>query len=92
MITSTFRGHEIVFDDVWRFTNTGESTVDTWESRPCGHCGRDNTSEGYDACLGTLPGVMNACCGHGEVKGAYVHFDDGSCIRGYAALAFIEEL
>jgi hypothetical protein len=23
------------------------------------------TSEGYDACLGFIPGVESACCGHG---------------------------
>ncbi len=30
---------------------------------PCPLCGKVRTREGYDACLGELPGVANACCG-----------------------------
>ena len=41
----------------------------------CGHCGLCRTSEGHDGCIGTLEGVKNACCGHGEVTKAYVQFD-----------------
>jgi len=41
----------------------------------CGHCGRDATPEGHDGCVGTLIGVMNACCGHGNPEAAYVQFD-----------------
>lgn len=33
-------------------------------------------------CLGSLAGVMNACCGHGDITEAYVQFLDGFCIRG----------
>ncbi len=32
----------------------------------CSHCHLLPTPEGHDACLGTLPGVWNACCGHGK--------------------------
>jgi hypothetical protein len=36
---------------------------------------------------------MNACCGHGEAKGAYVQFDDWSTtIRGAAALYFFDHI
>ena len=38
------------------------------DSRPCVRCGRMPTPEGHDACLGTLPGVEHACCGHGVTK------------------------
>jgi len=41
----------------------------------CNHCNLDPTKEGHDACLGTLPNVMNACCGHGDVNLAYVQFN-----------------
>jgi hypothetical protein len=34
------------------------------------------TPEGYDACLGYLPGVDAACCGHGVTRGA-IHYKDG---------------
>jgi hypothetical protein len=37
--------------------------------------------EGHDACLGTLPGVRAACCGHGKTKG-YVLFESGLMISG----------
>lgn len=33
--------------------------------RGCVECGRLPTPEGYDACLGVLPDVVSACCGHG---------------------------
>lgn len=49
----------------------------------CGHCGRGNTSEDHDGCLGILTGgVMNACCGHGTTKEAYVQFWDGLTVDG----------
>lgn len=41
----------------------------------CGHCKLARTIEGHDGCVGTLKNVMNACCGHGETKHAYVQFD-----------------
>lgn len=41
----------------------------------CGHCGLPRTKEGHDGCIGTLEGVKNACCGHGEEAVAYVQFD-----------------
>jgi hypothetical protein len=48
---------------------------------PCPHCGLSRTVEGHDGCLGTLPGVQAACCGHG-VEDGYVLFDTGKVIRG----------
>lgn len=70
---SYLRGHPIYFDgQVWRYVDTDEPTASTWQNRPCGRCNRFPTADGHDACLGTLPGVMNACCGHGQQKDAYV--------------------
>jgi len=65
------RGHAIVdLDDGkgWVYADTGEPHDD---SRPCTSCGKYPTIEGHDACLGTMPGVAAACCGHG-VKDPYV--------------------
>ena len=57
----------------------------------CSYCGLARTAEGHDGCLGTLPGVMNACCGHGgQAEGAYVQFCDGTRIADDEALAFAE--
>lgn len=39
----------------------------------CRHCQMERTPEGHDPCLGTLPGVQYACCGHGT-RGGYVWF------------------
>lgn len=34
-----------------------------------------------DPCLGMLPGVINACCGHGNRRTCYVMFANGPTIR-----------
>ena len=59
--------------------------------RGCLHCGLYNTDEGHDACLGTLTGVKNACCGHGIFEDAYVQFNDGTVKRGVEALNYIQQ-
>jgi hypothetical protein len=41
-----------------------------------------------DPCLGTLPGVAEACCGHGNVQKAYVFFETGVLMRGFRKLEF----
>jgi hypothetical protein len=51
------------------------------ETISCAACGQLPTPEGHDACLGTLPGVRAACCGHGKSKG-YVLFESGLLISG----------
>lgn len=50
---------------------------------PCPNCKKefmDFKSGWVDPCLGILPGVENACCGHG-VRQGYVHFSNGKVIR-----------
>jgi hypothetical protein len=37
-----------------------------------------------DACLGCLPGVKSACCGHGRRKESYIRFVNGKEVRGFA--------
>lgn len=93
MNTSMFRGHQIELrNDQYVFSDTGELVSETWESRPCGYCNEFNTAEGHDACLGTLPGVINACCGHGSVREAYVQFKNKDVVRGSAAVEVQEIL
>lgn len=48
----------------------------------CQKCQKERTPEGHDPCLGTLPGVDFACCGHGEDEG-YIAFSNGMCVRMY---------
>jgi len=88
------KGHEIEFtDNGWSYCDTNESTADTWQKRHCGHCGLHDTQEGHDGCLGTLPGIMNACCGHGgKHEGAYIQFWDKTCIRHDDAIKIMDVL
>lgn len=93
MTTSYLRGHKIEFiNNEFIYSDNKESTINTHKDRPCGNCGQHETKEGHDACLGTLPGLMNACCGHGVESEAYVQLLDGSCIRGEHAIAIINIL
>lgn len=42
------------------------------------HTGGSNFA---DPCMGILPGVIHACCGHGEEDRGYVFFENGVTIR-----------
>lgn len=76
-MSDRWRGHLIVEQrSGWVYADTNE-LVSQNPNRPCGFCGMSNTPEGHDGCLGTLPGAMNACCGHGDPSAAYVQYDDG---------------
>jgi len=65
---------------IWKETR---SAWEPEESEPCPRCGKARTPEGYDACIGHVPGAASVCCGHGLVP-PYIQFD------GEAALAAIE--
>lgn len=56
---------------VWVYTDTGEPVAGE-PDRPCGFCKLPNRADGHDACLGEIPDAMNACCGHGDPRAAYV--------------------
>ena len=45
----------------------GEAYSESSE-RPCKRCGQPATGEGYDHCLGHVPGAVSACCGHGVTE------------------------
>lgn len=58
---------------------------------PCANCELMPSIEGHDGCLGTLTsnehsGIMNACCGHGDKRMAYIQYWDGHSIQGIDAL------
>jgi hypothetical protein len=80
------RGHAIYLDgDVWRYADTDEPTAETHHERGCGHCGLRTGNDGHDPCLGELPGVMNACCGHGRPEDAYLQRSSGDTVSGEMA-------
>ena len=83
MRVSFFRGHQIEYKRTnWIYSDTRELVKEIHKNRPCGYCNLFPTKDGHDRCLGMLPGIMNACCGHGDINESYVQFLDGSCIRG----------
>lgn len=64
------RGHAIVFKKgQWVYQDNGQPIN---VERPCKRCGNMPTKEGHDFCLGNIPGVISACCGHGAGKGYLV--------------------
>ncbi len=88
-----WRGHAIELDEneVWLYVDTKQPVSDDPE-RTCGSCKKPNNEEGHDACLGALPGVVNACCGHGVEKEAYVQLVGGESISGYEAVSLQQQL
>ena len=92
MVKSFYRGHEIFFaDGLWCYSDNLQP-VRYDKNRSCGKCSLDITKDGHDACLETLPGLMNACCGHGRKKEAYIQFMDGFTIHGKNAVKILKIL
>lgn len=67
----------------------------------CKACDKDYDSAEPDPCLGYLPGVSHACCGHGDYGNAYVVIggephescvdrDNFVCLYGIPALEFFD--
>lgn len=77
-------GHDIHHEaktNTWHFSDDGTPFTSENE-RPCKLCGGDPKQHGgADPCFGKLPGVRNACCGHGIEK-AYIQFENGVLIEG----------
>jgi len=82
------RGHEIDYDPwarIWRYSDTGAPAVARYKKgkwieypRACPKC-KKLPVNGIDACMGKLPGVQDACCGHGKGRG-YIQFNNGALI------------
>lgn len=72
--------------DVWRYEDDDSKVSRGWNKRPCKTCGEQWTEDKHDPCIANLSGVMNACCGHGDVKKAYVQFDRNNAVYGLEAI------
>ena len=87
MERSYFRGHPIIYvEGRWVYADDGSPLPATGgEIRPCKKCGAlFPLGKGeVDPCLGVLPGVDNACCGHGISEQAYIRFTNGVVIKGF---------
>gem|GEM_PF-3553488 len=80
------RGHPIHWTGSrWAYTDWSDTTLTQYgRERPCVHCGQQ--SDGPDHCLGELPHVRAACCGHGRPEDAYFIFHNGVEVRGEEAV------
>lgn len=47
----------------------------------CPECKLARGADRRDPCLGTLPGVSFACCGHGGRSHGYIAFENGFVLR-----------
>ena len=91
MNNSNTSGHKVYLDDgKYFYTDTKEPVTDN--PRPCFKCGKGETSEGHDPCIGTLPDIRNACCGHGIESDAYIQFSDSSVLDGKLAIMVIDNM
>jgi len=92
-----YRGHPVVClegEACERYADDLTPTVDAagiGVERPCVRCGAAAAPDGPDPCLGMLPNVVSACCGHG-VEEPYLKFhlsdDRHTGLRGDAALDY----
>lgn len=87
-IRHSYRGYEIEKKNKrWFYSDNKEPVFEF--RRTCGNCGFENTFKDHDWCLGELPCVMNACCGHGVVRAAYIQFSPERILRGVKALRWV---
>lgn len=65
------RGRDAYYDpdaEQWRWADTDRPATD---ERPCPSCGLTAEPGGPDPCIGMVPGVTAACCGHGHDEDRY---------------------
>jgi len=58
--------------------------------RTCQTCSQEIPTDGPDPCLGMLPGVWAACCGHGDGEG-YIAFEYGRTVRFWPTVVTRDE-
>jgi len=91
---SKFRGHSIIWTGKKWVYEDDRSDIPTngGKIRPCKKCGKlfPLGEGGVDPCLGVLPGVDNACCGHGDPMYAYIRFTNGVVIEGFDVINYTE--
>lgn len=63
-------GHEAWYDqskEAWRYCDNDEFVEEC--EKLCPECNQSRTEEGYDPCIGYIPGATSVCCGHGKKDG-----------------------
>lgn len=87
------RGWEIEWTgNSWVYIDTKEP-LPGWggKDRPCKRCGAIMNDHEPDRCLGNLPGVDNACCGHGVRESSYIRFTNGLVVEGFIKVREADE-
>lgn len=88
--SSKIMGSDVKFNgDFWVYAESGEKASNSNAS--CVSCGL-KSDNGHDPCIRSLPGVANACCGHGVASDAYVQLVGGETYRGDEAMVVIKEI
>ena len=83
---SKSRGRKIFSDkEGWKYKDGGGLVNKT--AIECGHCGILCEPGKPDPCLGILPGVDFACCGHGDHRLSYVKFSSGIVVRHFTKIS-----
>ena len=88
-----YMGHEIMhkYGD-WFYKDDG-CPVSEDPNRKCSKCSKENRKDDCDPCIGKLQGpIKNACCGHGRIDEAYIHFIDDTVVRGEGAIKIMNVL
>ena len=84
-VRSYYRGHEIYYkNNKWYYLDN--NNLASKNIRPCKKCGKvfEGSNIGNpDPCLANLPGVDNACCGHGIKDQSYIRFTNGVVIKNF---------
>lgn len=92
MAIAYLMGNKVYTNDrgeTWYYADTNQRvSKNDWLTCPA--CSKRARLNDPDPCLGVLPGVKNACCGHGVYKNAYISFKNGVVIRGH--LDIVENL
>lgn len=88
MQKSYFRGWPIIWlgdKEQWVYENDlSPLPANGGDIRSCKKCGKIFSLESHDPCLGILPGIKQACCGHGAKGKSFICFDNGLIIRDFA--------
>jgi len=82
---SFLRGHPLIWlEDRWVYEDDhADPLLRGAKPRPCKKCGAVFPWHEVDPCLGVLPGVERACCGHGVRSDSYVRFTTGVVLKGF---------
>lgn len=79
------RGHHVTHDPTLGWVDDRGTHGDDLMTQSCAACGLHPTPEGHDGCLGELPGVESACCGHGGRQNATLYVSDPTVFLAWVA-------